>query len=358
MNLTTDSVTSLFDGGLALATISGEENPVIPIDVFSSVLIGSIYIIDFQKQCFRYISDHNLFLCGHSREEAMQSGYKFYSEIVHKSDFKLMIKMYRAILRYIDEYPETQENINYFSFTLRIKDSPSMYKPDYLMVYHKLKPVFFDTILRFGVCALTCSVVRNSGNLRVYLKNNRDFDEYSFRSEKWSRRQDEHLTEQELMILKLSKQRICNKEIAAKMRISYDRLRHINMQLFQKINVETMEQAVIYATNHSMLFASKPELSEQSKQSHNKLTTEKLHHIQICLNNEQKFAYRKNTNFLCGYSLSLNPSAIRCRRHEITRLFRFNLADEQQFQKKKLPFEKIVLLLIVKLMCFGLINNK
>jgi DNA-binding CsgD family transcriptional regulator len=249
----TNSITPLFFEGLTLPIVLEEDSLVILIETVLS-MAGAMYVVNFQKQRFHYVSKHNLFLCGHSQEEAMQSGYDFYSRIVHTEDLTLFIKQYRAILKYICEEQDKQDEIDYFSFTFRIKGSPPMDESEYLMVYHRLKPVFVNEALCFGLCTLDYSVIRDSGNLRVYLKDNPDFYEYSFQSEKWNLQQGERLTMQEIKILRLSKQRICNKEIAAKLNISYDRLRHIKTQLFQKLNVETMEQAIIYATNHSMLF--------------------------------------------------------------------------------------------------------
>jgi DNA-binding CsgD family transcriptional regulator len=136
---------------------------------------------------------------------------------------------------------------------------------------------------------LSCSVIPKSGNLRVYFKDSPDSNKYSFDSEKWKNRQDERLTEQEILILWLSKQKICNKQIADQLYISYDRLRHIKTQLFKKLKVKTMGHAIIYATNHLMLFVPNAKVFNVNicEKQYNKLTSDRLSRIQIRLDNNQ-----------------------------------------------------------------------
>jgi DNA-binding NarL/FixJ family response regulator len=297
MNQINVNLDSFFEGTILQQELN-ENIFTISIEDFSSMCMEAMYIIDFQKRCFHHVPCHNLFLCGYSREEVMQLGYDFYSETVHGKDLSLFIKMFQAILIYLKENQERQNDISYFSFTLRLKTPPSTIdETGYLMVYHKLKPIFINGILHFGICMLSCSVISKSGNLRVYFKNNPNFNEYSFDSEKWKNQQDERLTEQEILILWFSKQRICNKQIADKLKISYIALRHIKMGIYEKLGVETIEQAIIYATNHQMLFSTIVENSEKnfsglqccqkSKRRRNKLTDEKRYRIQVAIDNKQ-----------------------------------------------------------------------
>jgi hypothetical protein len=191
-----NSIIDSFYEGTVLQQVSDEKSLAISIEDFSSVCMEAIYVIDFQKRCFHHVPTHNLFLCGHSREEVMRLGYGFYSETVHEKDLPILIKMHQAILIYLKDNQERQNEVNYFSFTVRLKAPPSwISETRYLMVYHKLKPIFTSGVLHFGVYILSCSVIPNSGNLRVYFKNNPDFEEYSFNSETWKNRKDERLTE-------------------------------------------------------------------------------------------------------------------------------------------------------------------
>ena len=143
---------------------------------------------------------------------------------------------------------------------------------------------------------MNISALRTSGHLRVYFKDNRhSFDEYSPVSQRWHTKSVEDLTDREILILKLSKQGVNNKEIADRLQLKYETLRNINTSIHRKLGVETVQQAIVYATNHLMLFDArrtsdtdeKGEGKKHCREPKLKLTPEKLEHIRKCLGNWQ-----------------------------------------------------------------------
>jgi DNA-binding NarL/FixJ family response regulator len=250
-------------------TRSQEINNIVTMfDALASICRGSVYIIDFQKKCFRYISNHDLFLCGHSVDEVMQLGYRFYSEIVHPDDILLLKKIFRKILK-VGHHTKQQNDMHYFSFMIRSKIYPQQRKqPDYLMTYHKLIPIFADGQIQSGICLITCSATSitsaaeknsknlniSSDNLMLYYKDNNRFDKYFFKTRKWKTYKIEHLTRDEKIILILAMNGENNKSLAERLCTSYDNLQHKLTKLYRKLGVKTMRQALIYSINHSLLF--------------------------------------------------------------------------------------------------------
>ena len=49
-----------------------------PIKAFARTTYSSIYVIDYEKKGFDYVSDNPLFLCGNTADEVKQMGYAFY----------------------------------------------------------------------------------------------------------------------------------------------------------------------------------------------------------------------------------------------------------------------------------------
>jgi hypothetical protein len=170
-----ESITSKFFEGIDENYISMDDNNhtdyLHGICDLSNLINGGIFVMDFQKRCLPVISHRDIFLCGHSFEDAAQLGYDFFYETVHEEDMSLFIKIHHAILNseYVIE-KELQSQIKYFYFTLRLKDYPNLcLKQNYLMICHKIKPVFIKGKIRFGICSLTISQIVLSGNLRVSL---------------------------------------------------------------------------------------------------------------------------------------------------------------------------------------------
>jgi DNA-binding CsgD family transcriptional regulator len=210
-------------------------------------------VVDFFERQFRYVSVHDLFLCGYSREQVMKLGYDFYPEIVHPDDLQLLIKMHRVILNspYILE-KEMQENIYFFYFTVKIKNYPCLYQQNYLMTCCKIRPVFIDNKIRYGVCAFSISAMLSPGNLRVYFNDNKEYQEYSFIYNMWLKAvQSELFSDREIEILKLSTQGLSKAKIANELCISTNTLEHAITALLSKLpeHIKTIKDAVIYASN-------------------------------------------------------------------------------------------------------------
>lgn len=51
-------------------------------EAISRSLYQSVYLIDYYKKGFLYVSENPLFLCGHTAKEMKEMGYAFYSEHV------------------------------------------------------------------------------------------------------------------------------------------------------------------------------------------------------------------------------------------------------------------------------------
>ena len=63
------------------------------IDAFSHATYKSVYVIDYYKQNFLYVSDNSLFLCGMSADEVKEQGYIFYINHVPPEDLELLLEI-------------------------------------------------------------------------------------------------------------------------------------------------------------------------------------------------------------------------------------------------------------------------
>jgi DNA-binding CsgD family transcriptional regulator len=235
-----------YDGIPDMDAVPNKRKSGFDIDDFASMSNAAVYVIDFREHRFSYVSEHDLFLCGHSRDEVLNLGYDFYTKIVHPKDLPLWEKMHNAILKYLLDPEEQLENINYFSFTFRIKNLLQIAeRQKYLMVHHKLKPVFRKGQIWLGICMLEISAISTSGNLEIFYKNGMNLNKYSFGNQKWELHDIEPLTDCEIDILKLSITGLNEAEIANdKLYLSIGTIRNKCSALYQKLNVNSMMQAI------------------------------------------------------------------------------------------------------------------
>lgn len=61
-------------------------------DAISRTTYQSLYIIDYYKKNFLYVSDNPLFLCGHTSEEVRDMGYLFYIQHVPEKEQSMLME--------------------------------------------------------------------------------------------------------------------------------------------------------------------------------------------------------------------------------------------------------------------------
>ena len=66
------------------------------VESFARVTYQSIYLIDYYKQEFLYVSDNPLFLCGHTAKEVKELGYSFYLKYVPEEEQKMLVELNRS----------------------------------------------------------------------------------------------------------------------------------------------------------------------------------------------------------------------------------------------------------------------
>ncbi|MDR0749342.1 MAG: LuxR family transcriptional regulator, partial [Tannerellaceae bacterium] len=89
------------------------EHHIRGLDVFSSITAESFYVLDIQSKQFCYVKPDDLFLCGFSVEDALKSGYDFYSKIIYPDDLPLWEDIRKAVSRYLKNHKEKRDEFNY-----------------------------------------------------------------------------------------------------------------------------------------------------------------------------------------------------------------------------------------------------
>ena len=65
----------------------------------------SLYIIDYNRKNFLYVSSNPLFLCGRSPEEVQHEGYAFYFEVVPPDEINRLMEINEAGFRFYYDQP-------------------------------------------------------------------------------------------------------------------------------------------------------------------------------------------------------------------------------------------------------------
>ena len=240
------------------------------LDLIPFSAIMNIYVIDVQSNNLCYVHLNYLFQCGYSANDALFLEEDFYKKVVFPEDLQLLKKIREAILWFFKDCDEERNEVDYFSCTFRLQRKYSFLTRTLpQMVYQRMKPVWKDNELRYLVCTVQSSAAKKSGNLLMYYKDGLTYKEFNTTTQRWKRKTIELLTERESAILMLFGQGKNVKEIANDLHRGFHTIRNQIAVLFQKLKVNSIQEAIDFTRNHRMMFVSK-----ETKQEHGNLSLE------------------------------------------------------------------------------------
>lgn len=221
------------------------------IKAFEQATYNSIYLIDYQKGGFEYVSDNPLFLCGHTAEEVKQMGYAFYYDYVIPSDLDLLIKLNTAGFYFYDTIPVNERTEHTISYDFHIKNQEGKI----LLVNQKLTPLFLteDGKIWKALCLVSLSTEREAGNVKIYKKGCNKIFRYDFENNFWKTDDKLKLTSREKEILQLSIRGYTTNEMAEFLFVSPDTIKFHRKKLFNKLEVNTISEAIMYVTNNKLI---------------------------------------------------------------------------------------------------------
>ena len=221
------------------------------IKAIARTTYNSIYVIDYEKKGFEYVSDNPLFLCGHSPEEVKQMGYEFYFKNVPEEDLELLLKINTIGF---DFYETTQINdrkkytISY-DFHLKTTENKS------ILINQKLTPLFLTESGKVwkAICIVSLSPEQNSGNIKIHKNGDTKVLEYDLTAEVWKTKEVIKLSDREKEILQYSIKGYTINEISEKIHITSDTIKFHRRNLFDKLEVSNITEAISYATINKII---------------------------------------------------------------------------------------------------------
>ena len=221
-------------------------------ETLSHLTYQTIYLIDYYKRGFHYISENPLFLCGKTAKQVLNAGYMFYLENVPEKDLLLLLQINEAGFKFYYNVP-VQERLDYsISYDFRLKQPNG----HLMLVNHKLAPLALDEDGNIWIALCVVSLSSNEKpNSIVIAKSGAEkkIFEYGLTTKKWNERKIVKLNHQEKEILMLSAQGFTVKEIAERLFLSADTIKFHRKNVFKKLNATNISGAIFAAVNHGII---------------------------------------------------------------------------------------------------------
>ena len=233
-------------------TVEGERlAPFVEMaEAIANLSYQGVYIVDVATNKFIYVSEYPLLRCGYSLEEIQSKGFDFLYELIPDSERNLITNAGQSLVYSFREIPLEYKRKLFIHLNFHISSGNG-----FVMVCHKLQMVDLDHLgrprLLLGV--VSPSVYADKPNVIAYIRDTDYTYRYFSDVSGWESVNVVHLSEEELTMLRLSMQGYSMDEIGDLMFKSPETIKFYRRQVFLKLNVKNITEAIGYAIQHCLL---------------------------------------------------------------------------------------------------------
>ena len=221
------------------------------VKAFSRLTYESVYVIDYETMTFEYVSENPLFLCGYTSAEVMALGYEFYFRNVPEGDLNLLHLINEAGFDFFAGLRGDERSLYSitYDFHLRNREGKNV------LINHKLTPLLLTSagMMRKAMCKVSISHHRNPGNVYIYRQGSEIIWEFDLEERVWRKQEKPKLTKREVEVLHLYARGLSISEIAEALSVTVDTVKYYRRQIFDRLNVSTIAEALAYAVNSKIV---------------------------------------------------------------------------------------------------------
>lgn len=216
---------------------------------FANTTYKSLYLIDYYKKTFLYVSDNPLFLCGLSPKNIKELGFDFYLKYVPEEDRKMLLEINHAGFQFIREIEPKERHKYTISYDFHIL--PPQKEP--LLINHKITPILLTTEgdVWLALCSVQLSTKSTSGHIEMTCQTNNKL--WRLEDSLWVQYQGIELKDNERLMLQLTVKGLSIEKIAKRLFRSVETIKAYRRVLFKKLDVKNITQAIMVAINKKLI---------------------------------------------------------------------------------------------------------
>lgn len=209
---------------------------------FSQLTYQSVYLVDYYRRGFTYVSGNPIFLCGNKPEQVQRHGYLFYLKNVPEKDLEMLLKINAAGFSFFKTLAYEEKLAYSISYDFHLKQPGG----NLMLVNHKLKPILLDRWQNpwIGLCLVSISSRPNPGNIYFKRSHPKKIYELDIIKNEWRETDSLKLHGREKEVLRYSAQGLTMEQIAKTLFISLDTVKFHKKNIFSKLKVKNISEAL------------------------------------------------------------------------------------------------------------------
>ena len=210
----------------------------------------SVYVIDYFKKNFLYVSDNPLFLCGFQTDDVREMGYSFYFNQAPKEEIDMLLEINRAGFLFFNKFSIEERLKLFISYDFHIRD-----KEHNILINHKLTPILLadNGHIWLAACFVSLSSNQKEGNVEAHMDGRLGYWTYSLDSHQWQQQDAIVLKSREKEVLFYSTQGFTEEKVAEKMNLTPATIKFHKQAIFNKLNVNSIAAAIAIASHKKMI---------------------------------------------------------------------------------------------------------
>ena len=217
---------------------------------FAALSYQGVYIMDLSSAQFVFSSDYPLLRCGLSEQEVQDKGLGYFTNLIPGTEKDILKDVQSLVTSDNAEIPlEYRRRLSMFlNFHIN-------YDTHLIMVCHKLRFLDFDNDgnPRYMIGLVSPSVHSDGPVILAAIEDTDYVFSYSSENRKWEPLRVVYLSGDERSMLRLTMQGFSLDQIGRLMFKSVETIKFYRRQVFSKLGVKNISEAIAYATQYGMI---------------------------------------------------------------------------------------------------------
>lgn len=220
------------------------------LDALSLLCSTNIYIIDYYKKTFLYISPRHLFLQGITAEEFKKMGFLFFKKFTPPEDYEFLLHIKQEGFRFYNDIPVEHKLKYTLSYNFHV-----VFDKKKILVNQRITPFKLNSRHEIWLSMCVVTLASKDSLSEIEIKNSETSERllYHKPTGKWQACTSIRLSEKEAVILRLSAQGLNNQEIASYMCLNVNTIKFHKKNIFAKLSVSNIQEAITYAINNRLI---------------------------------------------------------------------------------------------------------
>ena len=222
------------------------------IQALSRCIVGSVFVINYEKKAFDYVFGETACLGGYANEEVREMGYDFYKKVVPEKDLNLLRKIQKIGFDFFHKLSLQDRNKYTITYDFYIR-SPNTHHQT--LVNQKLSPILLTKSGNIwkSLCILTLSTSKDRGNIKLINHYGGKNLNYDLERDCWVSEDKIPFSNREKEIIELSIRGYTLQEIADKIYLSMQTVKFHRRKIFDKLKVDNITDLITYTIHHNLL---------------------------------------------------------------------------------------------------------